>query len=121
MPSCPHALMPLKILPLDIALHSLKKRKENIMSIGVILNSIKFRAIGTIQKLVQRECENEEKKAILDAAIIDQLKMMICDYNIGWIGRLIINKLILPYIPELTQFIFDLVKAKVAGVTKENG
>lgn len=91
------------------------------INLKVVLNSLKLRAIGTIQKLAQRECENEEKKAILDAAIVEQLKMIISDCNIGWVGSLIINKLIMPYIPEITQFIYDLVKAKVVGVTKENG
>jgi len=91
------------------------------MNLKDVFTSIKYCAISTIQKLVERECTNEEKKKLLDAAVKERLEYLLNQCNTGFIIKLLISKFVLPYIPEITQFIYDLIKTKVIGVTKENG
>lgn len=91
------------------------------INVNAIFKTLKNAAVRTIQDLVERECSNETKKQLLDAAIKEQMQMIINKCNAGFLLKIIIGKYVMPYIPEITQFIYDLVKAKVIGVTKENG
>lgn len=61
---------------------------------------------------------NEEKKQKLDEAIVAFLQANISNYH--FFVRFAIQKLLIPYVSEFTQAIFDLLKARIQGVTKED-
>ncbi len=67
---------------------------------------------------VAEKLSNEEKKQKLDEAIIAFLETNISKYH--FFVRFAIQKLLIPYVSDFTQAIFDLLKARIQGVTKED-
>lgn len=59
-----------------------------------------------------------EKKQRLDDAIVAFIQANISKYH--FFVRFAINKLVIPYVSEFTQAIFDLLKARIKGVTEES-
>lgn len=75
-------------------------------------------AVVTIKDLAEKELANEDKKAQLDRAIKGFLISVLAGAKVGWLTKLLIERLIMPHISELTQAIYDLLKQKIKGVTK---
>lgn len=80
---------------------------------GVLETSKKI--IAEVEKT--KGLTGEEKKQRLDNAIIAFIQTNISNYH--FFVRFAINKLIIPYVADFTQAIFDLLKARIKGVTEE--
>lgn len=66
-----------------------------------------------IKDLAKEELANNKKKELLDNTIREYIikgeELIGCNFLV----KLAIRKLVLPYIDEFTQLIYDLLKAKV--------
>lgn len=71
-----------------------------------------------IIELAQTELNNNNKKLILDQRIIEFLENTITGIKINFILKLALKKLLLPNVSIITQIIFDLLKARIEGITK---
>ncbi len=80
---------------------------------GVLETSKKI--IAEVEKT--KDLTGEEKKKRLDDAIIVFIQANISKYH--FFVRFAINKLVIPYVADFTQAIFDLLKARIKGVTEE--
>lgn len=65
-----------------------------------------------------KELSNEEKKQRLDYHLTEYVEMTIDNIGLNFILKFALKKLLLNNIPTITQAIFDLVKAKVEGITE---
>lgn len=89
--------------------------KENFL---VFIKSFVNTAKEKIVELATTELNNQDKKKKLDEAIITFLELNVERYNV--FVRLAIKKLIIPNVDNVTQLIYDLLKAKIKGVTDDN-
>ena len=71
-----------------------------------------------IIELAKTELNNNNKKMVLDQRIIDFLDNTIAGVKLNFILKLALKKLLLPNVSIITQIIFDLLKAKIEGITK---
>lgn len=71
-----------------------------------------------IIELAKTELNNNNKKMVLDQRIIDFLDNTIAGIKINFILKLALKKLLLPNVSIITQIVFDLLKAKIEGITK---
>ena len=71
-----------------------------------------------IIELAKTELNNNNKKMVLDQRIIDFLDNTIAGIKLNFILKLALKKLLLPNVSVITQIIFDLLKAKIEGITK---
>ena len=66
-----------------------------------------------ITELAKTEIANEEKKAKLDEAMIAFVTLVLDKAKINGLVRLLIKKLVIPCIDDITQIVYDLLKAKI--------
>lgn len=71
-----------------------------------------------IIELAKTELNNNNKKLILDQRIIEFLENTIAGVKLNFILKLALKKLLLPNVSVITQIIFDLLKARIEGITK---
>ena len=71
-----------------------------------------------ITELAKTELENTEKKHQLDMFIASKVTELVGKLKLGWFTKLVISRCVVPNISIFTQHIYDLLKAKVEGVTK---
>lgn len=72
-----------------------------------------------IEKYEQyKELSGVQKKARVDDIIKSYIENTIDTIGLNFIVKLIIKKLLIENIPVITQCVFDLIKAKVEGITK---
>ena len=71
-----------------------------------------------IIELAKTELNNNNKKMVLDQRIIDFLDNTIAGVKLNFILKLALKKLLLPNVSIITQIIFDLLKARIDGITK---
>ena len=71
-----------------------------------------------IVELAQTELSNENKKLFLDHSISEFLSQAINGLTVNIFVKMILKKMFLPIVPMLTQWVFDLLKAKIDGITK---
>lgn len=71
-----------------------------------------------IIELAKTELNNNNKKMVLDQRIIDFLDNTIAGVKLNFILKLALKKLLLPNVSIITQIVFDLLKAKIEGITK---
>ena len=72
-----------------------------------------------IEKFEQyKDLTNEQKKARVDDILTTYCETAIDNLGLNFILKFAFKKLIIPNIPFLTQAVFDLIKAKVDGITK---
>ena len=64
-----------------------------------------------------KDLNGAQKKARVDEVIKDYIEITIDGLNVNFVLRLIVKKLLIENIPVITQCIFDLIKAKVEGIT----
>lgn len=65
-----------------------------------------------------KELNGKQKKARVDEVITDYIECTIDNISLNFVVKFIIKKLLIENIPVITQCIFDLIKAKVQGITK---
>lgn len=65
-----------------------------------------------------KELSGVQKKARVDDIIKTYIENTIDTIGLNFIVKLIIKKLLIENIPVITQCVFDLIKAKVEGITK---
>lgn len=70
-----------------------------------------------IIELASLKLANSEKKEKLDIVLTAFVENFILKANINVIFKFILKKLILPHVSELTQGIYDLLKAKISEIT----
>lgn len=70
-----------------------------------------------ITELVNEEIENKEKKNKLDVVITEFAETTLAKAKLNIFVKLAIKKLVIPHIACITQTIYDLLKAKITGVT----
>lgn len=72
-----------------------------------------------IEKYEQyKELSGVQKKARVDDIIKSYIENTIDTIGLNFVAKFIIKKLLIENIPVITQCIFDLIKAKVEGITK---
>lgn len=71
-----------------------------------------------IVELAQTELSNENKKLSLDHTITEFFIQAVEGLSVNVLLKLILKKMFLPVIPLITQWIFDLLKAKIEGITE---
>ena len=88
------------------------------MKINELIDRFFAKTKKEIIELAQTELSNENKKLTLDHSLTDFLTKAIDGLTVNVFAKIILKKLFLPIVPELTQWIFNLLKAKVEGITK---
>lgn len=68
--------------------------------------------------LAKTELNNSNKKLELDSRIIDFLDDTLSGVKLNFILKFALKKLLLPNVSAITQIIYDLLKAKIDGITK---
>jgi hypothetical protein len=71
-----------------------------------------------IIELAKTELNNNNKKMVLDQRIIEFLDNTIAGVKLNFILKLALKKLLLPNVSIITQIVFDLLKARIEGITK---
>lgn len=84
-----------------------------------LLNGVVDTARAKITELAKEEIENKEKKEKLDEVITAFVENMLTKVKLNFFVKLCIKKLVLPHIAEITQVIYDLLKAKITGELEE--
>lgn len=89
------------------------------MNAEQIIKKVVNYATLKIVNLADTNLTNAAKKESLDLAVENYIKDIVNAVTPNFIIRWVVNKFLLPNIPVLTQQIFDLLKAKIYGITKE--
>lgn len=87
--------------------------------IRALLSEIFNSAKAKIVELANTELKDEVKKQKLDTYIVNVIKATMDRLGFNPIARFVVNKFVIPYVDDITQYIYDLLKAKVKGVTKK--
>lgn len=64
-------------------------------------------------ELASTTLDNKEKKTVLDIYITQFVENACAKMKLSWFNKLIIKKWVVPNIPQLTQYVFDLLKSKL--------
>ena len=72
----------------------------------------------TIIDLAEKELSNLEKKDKLDKAVAAYFLTLLASTKINWFSKFVIEKVVVPNIPTITQAIYDLLQEKIKGITK---
>lgn len=79
-----------------------------------IVNSSKAKIID----LADTELNNDVKKQKLDNYIIKIINQAMDRLGFNPIAKWAVRTFAIPYVDDITQYIYDLLKARVDGVTK---
>lgn len=90
----------------------------NKYSFKKIVTELVSFAKANIVDLAQKELENTEKKAKLDKAIKTYLETLLVGVKLNFVTKWVVEKYVIQNIPTITQAIYDLLKDRIAGVTK---
>jgi len=71
-----------------------------------------------IVELAKTELSNENKKLALDHNIVEYVEKAINGMTINFVLKFALKRLLLPNVSLITQVIFDLLKARIEGITK---
>ena len=88
-----------------------------MVSFKEFLIELKETAKNEIKELAKSKLESFEKKEKLDLVVKTLIETTLLKANINMFFKFILKRLILPYVSDLTQLIYDLLKAKINGVT----
>lgn len=89
------------------------------MKIKEFIKNIVAESKHYIEKYEQyKDLTGEEKKTRVDDILKTYIENTIDTIGLNFIVKLIIKKLLIENIPVITQCVFDLIKAKVEGITK---
>lgn len=73
-----------------------------------------------ITELANKNISNEDKKKQLDVKMFEYVQKILATQKLNIFVKLLIKKLIVPCINDVTQLIYELLKAKIKGVTPED-
>ena len=82
-----------------------------------ILNFVNTTKTNII-KLAKTDLNNNNKKMVLDQRIIEFLENAIAGIKLNFILKFALKQMLLPNVSVITQIIYDLLKAKIDGITK---
>ena len=82
-----------------------------------ILQFVNYVKINIVD-LANKELSNLEKKSKLDKAVECYFVTLLASSKISWFAKFVIEKVVVPYIPTITQAIYDLLQEKIKGITK---
>lgn len=88
--------------------------KKYRMLFEEIVNSSKAKIID----LADTELKNDVKKQKLDNYIIKIINQAMDRLRFTPIAKWAVRQFVIPYVDVITQYIYDLLKARVIGVTK---
>lgn len=88
------------------------------MEIKIIINEFKEKAKETIAKLAESNLTGAEKKAKLDEKMVKWAEERLDGAKMGVLLKNAVKSYVIANIPVITQVIFDLLAAKIAGITK---
>ena len=89
------------------------------MKVKEFIQNIAAETRHYIEKFEQyKDLTGEQKKARLDDIIKSYIENTIDSIGLNVFVKFIIKKFIIDNIPTITQIIFDLLKAKIEGITK---
>ena len=90
------------------------------MEVKVFIKNVVANTKNYIEKFEEyKELTGEQKKARLDDIIKEYIEATIDTIGLNFIFKFVIKKVLIDNLPIITQAIFDLLKAKVEGVTKD--
>lgn len=73
-----------------------------------------------ITELANKNINNKDKKKELDIKMFEYVQKILATQKLNIFVKLLIKKLIVPCINDVTQLIYELLKAKIKGVTPED-
>lgn len=82
-----------------------------------ILQFVNYVKINIVD-LANKELSDVAKKDKLDKAVTTYFVSLLASTKINWFAKFVINKVVVPNIPTITQAIYELLKAKIKGITK---
>lgn len=89
------------------------------MKIKEFIQNVAAETRHYIEKFEQyKDLSGEQKKARLDDIIKTYIENTIDSTGLNVFIKFIIKNFILDNVPTITQIIFDLLKAKIEGITK---
>lgn len=88
------------------------------MDIQTLIHGIVYQAKHRIKDLTYSNLTGQEKKERLDHTITTYVENMLTGIKLNFIFKFVLKKLLIPNIPFITQAIFDLIKAKIEGITE---
>lgn len=65
-----------------------------------------------------KELTGQQKKDRVDEVVINYVVNVIDTLPLNFIVKMIFKKILMDNIPTITQVIFNLIKAKIEGITK---
>lgn len=83
----------------------------------IVAELIRFAKLN-IAELAKSQLDNAEKKNALDRAIRGYLVPLLATSKMSFVTKFIFNKFVIDNIPVITQAIYDLIKARIKGVTE---
>lgn len=90
----------------------------NKYTFQVIVDELIRFAKLNITELAKSQLDNAEKKNALDRAIRGYLVPLLATSKMSFVTKFIFNKFVIDNIPVITQAIYDLIKARIKGVTE---
>ena len=89
------------------------------MEVKVFIKNVVANTKNYIEKFEEyKELTGEQKKARVDDIIKEYIEATIDTIGLNFIFKFVIKKVLIDNLPIITQAIFDLLKAKVDGITK---
>lgn len=89
------------------------------MNVKEFIKNVAAQTKTCIEKYEQyNELDGKQKKARVDECIAKYIEAALDTIGINFIVKFIIKKLLIENVPIITQCIFDLIAAKVKGITK---
>lgn len=90
----------------------MKKNKFKVLLERIVIN-----AKVKIKELANTELNNKERKQKLDEYIIKIIEKTMDELGSNFIARWTVEHYLIPMVDDITQYIYDLLKARVAKVT----
>lgn len=90
----------------------------NKYTFKLFVNEIINYAKVNIIDLAEKELNNNDRKKQLDKAVTTYIITLLAGAKFNFVTKWIFENYVIKNIPFLTQCIYDLLKAKVKGVTK---
>lgn len=100
---------------------NIKKMIDLPCLINNFVSHVKDKIASLAQDEINKQLSNEAKKRSLDIAAENYVYSLLNYIHANFILRWAVKKYLIPQIPIITQAIYDLIRDKVNGVTKENG
>ena len=92
-------------------------QKESFLN---FINGFTAVAQNEIAELASTKKNNENKKKQLDLTMFKYVQKVLTTQKLNIFVKLLIKKLIVPCLDDVTQLIYDLLKTKIKGVTPED-